>query len=815
MALLSLGDLRAHASLTDSLSQSASLSRQARDVVASDPLKAFALAQLAGRLADQSRAPPRERALAVATSQWLQGEAALRLNNPTTATGLLTDAFTVVSKQSPGSGLQADILVSRARLESTTDQAQRALADYLAAFEIYKSARNKHQQAVTLEDIGLLYHNAGDYDRSLGYYAQSRATFSGAPVLDLSIDNNRADSLVELGRYREAEGDYMSALRIAGRLASPSLEAQILGNLAFAQISNREYGAAESTVENGLRLARGAAKAVLPTLLSTSAQLDLRKNNLSAARAAVDAISDRPDGEAASERDEWVHRTKYEVYKAQGDNDKALKELESYQKIQNGHRMLMASTNTALLAARFDFDNQNARISALKTGQLRRDIALTRLRARQGQIVLGGLLAIVTALIVFLVLYLRTLRLNHRRTREINAQLSETNAKLENALQAKTQFLATTSHEIRTPLNGVLGLTEVLLAGQGLSSWVRQRVSLIHGAGEAMRVLVDDLLDMSKMDAAQIVLQREMVDLPTLLWEIYRFWLSHAEGAGLTLTLDMAEAPVMIVEDARRLRQILSNLLSNAVKFTPAGSIILSARSAPNETGEDLVIVVSDTGIGIPQEAREMIFEKFNQLDASITRKYGGTGLGLSIARSLAQTMGGNIAAKANPSGGSDFVLTLPLERVPTAESSQPEPSLAGTALHELRVVVVEANPITQGSLRSLLERRVDTLVFRSATKEAIETLGVCGAHVVIASFPKGGRIAHGADDKDMAELARVCQRAGVYLVIILDAHDVDARFSLQFPGASYLERPVTAAKLAEHLESLDDLQTPPLALQA
>ena len=772
------------------------------------------LADSAGRLAEMSRAKPRERALAIATSEWLRGEAALRLNNSPAAEGLLAKAFGAVSRQDPGSGLQADILVSRARMESTTSKVQAALADYLAAFEIYKAKANRRQQAVTLQDIGVLYHNAGDYNRSLSYYSESRSKYSGFPVLDLSVDNNRADSLVELGRYREAEADYLGALKIAGKIGSPSLEAQILGNLAYAQISDQRYAAAKSTVDRGLRLARGsAANAVLPTLLSTSAQLDLREHRLTDARAAVDAIPDTPGGEAASERDEWVHRTKYEVYKAEGLDQEALKELEAYQKIQNGHRMLMASANTALMAARFDFDNQNARIAALRTGELRRDIALTRLRARQGQIVLGGLLAMVTALFVFLVLYLRTLRLSHSRTREINTQLSETNAKLENALQAKTQFLATTSHEIRTPLNGILGMTEVLLAGQDLSSWVSQRVSLIHSAGEAMRVLVDDLLDMSKIDAAQIVLHREMVDLPTLLWEIHRFWLSHAEGAGLALSLDIADAPVMIVEDARRLRQILSNLLSNAVKFTPTGSISLSARGAASETGEQLTIVVSDTGIGIAEEAREMIFEKFNQLDASITRKYGGTGLGLSIARSLAQTMGGNIAAKSNPAGGSDFVLTLPLERVSIEETFGARYKPAATAMADLRVLVIEPNPITQGGLRSLLERRVDALSFCQATNDAIKTVGAGDAHVVIASIPKkGGAAPHETVDEDMADLARACQRAGVDLVIISDPRDADTTCGLLSVGASYLERPVTAAKLTEHLEGLHDFHGTPLA---
>ena len=188
LALLSVLLLRAGALVasvgdgaraTNSVATSLVLSRESQAVLATDPSKAASLAAAAGRLAEQDTGDSRQRALALATSRRLQGEAALRLNNPVLAKALLADAFTTVSKQDAGSALQADILVSRARLESTTNEIQNSLADELAAFEIYKKLGDKHQQAVTLQDIGLLYHVAGDYERSLGYYEQSRATYSG------------------------------------------------------------------------------------------------------------------------------------------------------------------------------------------------------------------------------------------------------------------------------------------------------------------------------------------------------------------------------------------------------------------------------------------------------------------------------------------------------------------------------------------------------------------------------------------------------------------------------------------------------------
>ena len=741
----------------------------------------------------------------IAESQWLRGDAALRLNRGVESKPLLTAALDTVAKNQPGSGLHADILISRARLEGASAELQSALVDYLSAFQIYKRLGDARREAVTLQDIGLLYADAGDHERALNYYAESKATFSGPPTLDLSVTNNRAISLAELGRFREAEIGYQQALRIATKLDSTVLEAQILNNLTDVQIKSGRYPAARASLDQGLRIAYGSAATMLPGLLITKGELDFREHRLAAALQSIEMALKTRDPTSGSERDISAHRTAYRIYKDLGRYDKALSELETYQRIDGDHRKLMASANSSLMAARFDFDNQKARIALLQQGELRRDIALSRLRARQGQLIVIGLLILISGLIAFFIVYLRTLRRSRDQEREANLVLAETNVKLENALQAKTQFLATTSHEIRTPLNGILGMTEVILADQKTSGWVRQRVSLIHEAGESMRALVDDLLDMSKMDAAEIVIHREIVDLPTLLWEVHHFWLTHAESAGLTLSLDLANAPVMIMEDARRLRQIMSNLLSNAVKFTPTGSIFMTAETAASDEGERLVITVEDTGIGIAPESRDLIFDKFTQIDSSVSRKYSGTGLGLSIARSLARAMGGDITLESGAAGGSKFVVTLPLERVSLAGGAETGPGAAFPAPGEMRVLIVEPNPIRQSALRAAVERKVEAVAFQPTIRDAIAHVRTSVVHVVIASAPKGGWPAgdEGADDLEI--LAATCKSANVHLVVIVDEGSSTRDTGCGAYPVSRLERPVSAASLLQHIESLDD----------
>ena len=154
------------------------------------------------------------------------------------------------------------------------------------------------------------------------------------------------------------------------------------------------------------------------------------------------------------------------------------------------------------------------------------------------------------------------------KIRAANRRLSISNVALEKALKAKTEFLATTSHEIRTPLNGILGMTQVILHDPAVAGPLRERIQVVHGAGETMKVLVDDILDVAKMETGQIIIDRAEMDLRTVLSDAIRLWSGQARGKGLALDLDLADCPPRIVEDETRLRQILFNLLSNAIKFT-------------------------------------------------------------------------------------------------------------------------------------------------------------------------------------------------------------------------------------------------------
>ena len=403
-----------------------------------------------------------------------------------------------------------------------------------------------------------------------------------------------------------------------------------------------------------------------------------------------------------------------------------------------------------------------------------------------------------------------TLAANMRETllaeaRTLADSLREKTEEAEAANAAKSEFLANMSHEIRTPLNGVIGMAQAL-SQRKLNNELQEQVDTILASGRTLLTVVNDILDLSKMQAKKFELTPAPSHLRQCLRHIVTLWAAPADQKGLKLDLQIADdVPDVLVFDSIRVGQCLGNYLSNAVKFTDTGhiSVNVSYQHARGNRGA-IRIDVTDTGIGIPAGKQKQIFGSFEQADPSITRRYGGTGLGLAITKALAELMGGTTSLYSRPDRGSTFTFTFEVSRAKCEQAPANDPGQPATGAltaHRPSILVVDDILTNRQVVRALIGDRASAIWEAETGEEALELLRTQEVDMVFLDIQMPG-----LDGPGTLELIRNSASPWCRVpVIAMTAHAMkgDEQEYLSLGFDRYLPKPVVQQDLLRTIADL------------
>ena len=651
---------------------------RSREIRANDPDNALKNISDAGILA----VTPRQKIIVIEAwfdlGDYLQYNDQFQLSHQAFENGLaLSNEF-----DSRQSGIES-IYLRLANLSWETGYFATAMDYALKADEILRDFGDQRGLIHINNLMGLIHRSLKNFDESRAYFdiAADLAEKSGNMEMLGVIYANTGELYSRMGDYEKALEFMNRGIPLESLIADKTPFGRSLTTMARIHIEMGDFLAAWEKIVINLHLQDSIGDNIgLSRTLNLHALLHEIEGRFLDAMDIYDRSLELSARMGALEEQKDSHRGLANIHASLGNFDLAYvnrtKQLELHQQQYDLERMF----ELRLLEDKLRLKDKENRIQELDLNRQR--------------IIFYTLIIIVTLLTVLAFVFFTLLRLrikSFRRLEDMNRKIRNqknelvrlnhdlvlAKSKAEESDRLKSAFLANMSHEIRTPMNGIIGFSELLLR-DGLPAKDKDMyVGIIQRNGSDLLRIIDDIIDISRIEAGQLKIDIEEFSPGLLMEEIYTYFINSIEnsGKGKILSLEMTIPDelhgVRILSDQIRLRQIIVNLLNNAVKFTNEGTIYLKCQLESIENEFFLRFIIEDSGIGIEPEKLELIFKRFHQVDSASTKKYQGTGLGLSIVRGLVQLLGGEISVVSNPGSGSVFSFCIPF--VPVSSSGEKE----------------------------------------------------------------------------------------------------------------------------------------------
>lgn len=670
----------------------------------------------------------------MAAALWLQGEALARLGRPEEAIPVLARARRNLISQD--GVLAGDILLGEGRAARNLGRQGLALASFQDAYRAYELGNDDRKQAIALHAIGTLYTNARRWDRALDVFDQSEAMATAEGQLRFAILNDKSRVYTEQGEMDLALETAQETLRLAEVIDKPYPRANSHILLADILIDHGKLESARSSLEKARAFDTDPNASIWrPFLLMIEGRLANETGDLETASKRFGALFESYDMDAPVGDYRRAHRLAAEHYGSIGDHALAFAHMTVFADLDSKENGAAAANSFDLSQAAFEAKNRDLEIERLKIEKLKVEAEATKTRhdaeaavaakeARFRALITTFALAGASILVGVLLMWLRSARRAQER-------LVRTNADLVEAMEARQRFLASTSHEIRTPLNGVIPFAELILDrddeknpddASKLDAETRGMLQQIVRSGTLLKSIVDDILDVAKMEEGNFEVSIAETDVGLAVADGAEHHRGKATKKGVDLIIDTPATLASYETDQRLIQQCVANLVGNAVKFTESGKVIVAVIAR----GDGFDITVQDTGIGIPADKVERVFEDFTQVDEGANRQYGGTGLGLALVRRFSELLGGKVWCESTLGVGTKFTLRINAASIAKDDPASSEPERSGAPvgglravprsdtgevdLSKLRVLVAEDNKVNQMLLTTMLANVVARL---------------------------------------------------------------------------------------------------------